>query len=72
MSHTQKVKSSGRFGARYGKLVRTLSSSIESKQRKRQKCPHCKKSGVKRLASGIWKCPKCEAKFASAAYYLDQ
>jgi len=71
MVHTRKVKSSGRFGAKYGKLVRTLTTSIEQKQRKRQKCPQCKKLGVKRLASGIWKCPKCNVKFASNAYILE-
>jgi len=56
---TKKVKHSGRFGVRYGKVVKGKVNAIEDKQMKRQKCPYCTKLGVKRLAKGIWKCPKC-------------
>jgi len=68
----KKAKSAGRFGARYGKTVRTKLVKIEEKQRVKQKCPFCDKLGVKRLSSGIWKCPKCKKKFASNAYYLNK
>lgn len=68
---TKKVKSAGRFGARYGRSVRKRVADIEEKQRVKQKCPFCERLGVKRMASGIWKCPKCEKTFASDAYYLD-
>ena len=68
---SKKTKSAGRFGAKYGKSVRDRLVKIETKQRKKQKCPFCEKLGVKRLSKGIWKCPKCNKKFASNTYYLD-
>ena len=67
----KKTKSAGRFGARYGRSIRSKLVKVEEKQRKKQKCPYCKKLGVKRLSTGIWKCSKCNKKFASDAYYLD-
>lgn len=69
MTRTKKVKSAGRFGARYGRSVRTKITEIESVQRKKQKCIFC--NGVaKRLSKGIWQCKKCKKKFASHAYFL--
>jgi len=68
---TKKVKSSGRFGARYGKKVRTKITKFEAKQRKKQSCPFCKKTGIKRLSKGIYKCFKCGKKFTSNAFYLE-
>ncbi|MBU3907177.1 MAG: 50S ribosomal protein L37ae [Nanoarchaeota archaeon] len=70
MVKTKKVKSAGRFGARYGKRVKTKLVAVEIKQRKRQKCPLCSRLGAKRLSKGIWHCKKCGKKFASDAYYL--
>ena len=67
----KKTKSAGKFGARYGRSIRSKLVKVEEKQRKKQKCPYCKKLGVKRLSTGIWKCSKCNKKFASDAYYLD-
>jgi large subunit ribosomal protein L37Ae len=67
----KKTKSSGRFGARYGKKIRVKLVKVEEKQRKKQKCPFCEKLGAKRLSKGIWKCSKCDKKFASDTYYLD-
>lgn len=72
MVKTKKVKSSGRFGARYGKRVRIKTSEIEAIQRKKQICPFCKKGVAKRLSKGIWQCKKCNKKFASHAYYLNK
>ncbi len=71
---SKKVKSAGRFGARYGKKARANIASIEEKQRKKQKCPFCGKLGAKRLSKGIWQCTrkKCNKKFAAGAYYLEQ
>lgn len=70
-SKLKKTKSAGRFGSRYGKSVRDYLVAIESKQRLKQKCPFCKKPGVKRLAKGLWHCKKCGKKFASDTYYLE-
>ena len=66
---TRKVKSAGRFGARYGAKIKKKLIKTESIQRKKQKCPFCK--GIsKRLSKGIWQCKKCKKKFASDAYYI--
>ena len=67
----KKTKSAGRFGAKYGRSVRAKLVKVETKQRKKQECPFCKKLGVKRLSKGIWKCSKCNKKFASDTYYLE-
>ena len=69
-SKFKKTKSSGRFGARYGKKVRTKLDAVESKQRVKQKCPLCEKLGVKRVSKGIWQCGKCDKKFAAGVYHL--
>ncbi|MBU0929684.1 MAG: 50S ribosomal protein L37ae [Nanoarchaeota archaeon] len=72
MVGTKKVKSAGRFGSRYGKGVRQRVIDIEQKQRKKKKCPYCKKTGqVKRLAAGIWHCKKCKKKFTNKAYFVE-
>jgi large subunit ribosomal protein L37Ae len=70
MTKTKKIKHAGRFGVKYGTKVRSAVRKIENFQRKSQKCPFCKKSNVKRTATGIWECKKCGKKFASHAYYL--
>jgi len=69
MSRTKKVKSAGKYGARYGRKVRTKIAEIELKQRKKQECIFCN-GKAKRLSTGIWKCNKCKKKFASHAYFL--
>ncbi len=69
---TKKIKSAGRFGARYGRKIREKLVKVEQKQRKKQKCPFCGKLSAKRLSKGIWKCKKCNKKFASNAYYLEE
>jgi large subunit ribosomal protein L37Ae len=67
----KKSKSAGRFGARYGKTVRARLVKTEEKQRVKQTCPFCSKKGVKRLSKGIWQCNKCDKKFASNTYHLN-
>jgi len=66
---TKKVKAAGRFGVRYGRKVRGKIAAVESLQRKKQQCIFC--NGVaKRLSKGIWKCKKCDKKFAHHTYIL--
>ena len=64
----KKLKSSGRFGARYGRKTKRKIDDVEKIQRAKHKCPFCKKLGVKRLAAGIWFCKKCDSKYAGKAY----
>ena len=64
----KKVGSTGRFGVRYGRKIRQNVLKVEKLQKIRQKCPYCRKTCVKRLASGIWYCEKCDSKFAGRAY----
>ena len=66
----KKIKSAGRFGARYGKTPKERLVNVEKKQRVKQKCLFCNKNGVKRLSKGIWQCFKCNKKFASNTFYL--
>lgn len=69
MGRKKKVGSAGRFGPRYGKKIREAVAEIERIQKKRHVCPKCKMPYVKRLASGVWFCRKCGAKFAGGAYH---
>ncbi|MBT3404763.1 50S ribosomal protein L37ae [archaeon] len=68
----KKTKSAGRFGARYGSTLKAKLTNVEEKQRKRQTCPICQKAGAKRLSNGIWQCSKCNKKFASNTYHLQE
>lgn len=68
MAKKKKVGSAGRFGARYGKRIRTLVAETEKMQRQRYLCQKCGMLYVQRVAAGIWECKKCGAKFAGRAY----
>ncbi len=70
-SHTKKVGSAGRYGARYGLRIRKKVWEIEQLQKQRQKCPECFKFTLKRIGNGIWFCNNCENKFAGGAYLPD-
>jgi large subunit ribosomal protein L37Ae len=61
-----------RFGVRYGRTVKHNLSKIESELRKKQKCPYCSNFAAKRIASGIWNCRKCGAKFTGKAYSVSK
>ncbi len=65
---TTKSGSSGRFGARYGVVVRNLTRDIEKAERTKYECPTCHHASVRRVASGIWECRHCDTKFAAASY----
>jgi len=65
---TAKAGTAGRFGARYGVVVRKLTRDIEKVEKARYECPTCHHTSVKRTASGIWECRRCDAKFAAGSY----
>jgi len=71
MTKTKKSKSAARFGAGYGRKLRGKLVEVESKQKRKQICPFCKKPGAKRLSKGIWQCSKCKKKFASDTFYIE-
>ena len=66
---TKKVSSVGRFGPRYGVRDRVRTRDIEARQKGAHTCPSCGHAKLKRLATSVWQCRKCEAKFAGGAYY---
>jgi len=68
MKTEEKLGSVKRFGVRYGRKLKLKFSKIETEQRKLHKCPYCSKISVKRVAVGIWRCKKCDAKFTGKAY----
>lgn len=68
----KKFGSIKRFGARYGRRIREKVSKIEQKQKLPNKCPYCKRPSARRLATGLWQCNKCRAKFAGGAYFLEE
>jgi large subunit ribosomal protein L37Ae len=71
MSKIKIGRSAGRFGVRYGQSARRRIADIETRQRKKQICPLC--GGIaKRLSKGIWKCKRCQKKFAGHAYFLQE
>ena len=72
MKSEEKLGSVKRFGARYGRKLKLKFSTIEAEQRKLHKCPYYSKIAVKRVAVGIWKCRKCNAKFAGKAYSISK
>ncbi len=65
---TKKVGPLGRYGVRYGRGLKAKVLGIEKLQRGRHQCPYCTKKAVRRVASGIWHCKKCDTKFAGKAY----
>ncbi len=65
---TVKVGSSGRFGARYGVIVRNSIKTVEADQKADHECPVCHHMAVGRVSSGIWSCRHCGVKFAAKAY----
>nr|MDO8117539.1 50S ribosomal protein L37ae [Candidatus Sigynarchaeota archaeon] len=70
MGRTKKVGVAGRFGARYGTLVRYRIKKIEEYKTQKVKCPKCQTKAVKRASVGLWSCKKCGATFTGGAYTL--
>jgi large subunit ribosomal protein L37Ae len=68
----KKIKSFGKFGAGYGKKVKSKYNTIEFMQRQSQPSPFHPNGKAKRIAAGIWKCLKTGRVFAGHAYYLKE
>tara|TARA_Y100000310_G_C20702171_1_gene830941 strand:+ start:7093 stop:7635 length:543 start_codon:yes stop_codon:yes gene_type:complete len=68
MGKTAKVKTTGRFGSRYGVGIRKRVVKVEKVQKQKHRCPKCGFIRVKRLAAGIYTCTKCNIKIAGGAY----
>ncbi|GFO96530.1 50S ribosomal protein L37Ae [groundwater metagenome] len=64
----RKTRSAGRFGTRYGVKNRKLVADIEEKMHADYACSKCGAVKMKRIATGIWKCTKCEVTFTGGSY----
>lgn len=71
MAKKQGLGSVKRFGARYGRTTKQRLALIEQLQKSPQKCPYCLKSRVKRIATGIFNCVKCNSKFTGKAFTVN-
>jgi large subunit ribosomal protein L37Ae len=67
---TKKVGITGRYGARYGTLVRYRLKKIEAYKTNPFNCPKCQAKAIKRSSVGLWDCSKCGARFTGGAYTL--
>jgi large subunit ribosomal protein L37Ae len=65
---TKKVGSSGRFGPRYGGVMRKAVATIEKVQKAAHVCAQCGSQSVYRDGTAIWSCVKCGFTFAGGAY----
>ncbi len=66
---TRQVGIAGRFGARFGSTLRKKWKKVMERRYALYECPYCgSKVVIRRIAVGIWQCPKCGAVFAGGAY----
>ena len=65
---TKKVGIAGKYSVRYGVRVRKRLGDVETARAAKYPCPRCLAKRVKRKASGIWECRKCDLVFAGGAY----
>ncbi len=56
------------MGSRYGVRTRAREAVILKEVRANHACPQCGKKKVKRMATALWKCASCGAKFAGGSY----
>jgi large subunit ribosomal protein L37Ae len=71
MVKTKKVRSTGRFGSRYGVGIRKRILTVEDKQSNLSACPFCGFDRIKRVSAGLFNCTKCSAKFTGGAYVTE-
>ena len=65
---TAKVGITGKYETRYGQKLRKQVKAIEILQRKKNICPFCGKTSIRRSAVGIWKCRACKRSIAGGAW----
>ncbi len=66
---TKVVGIAARFGARYGATLRKKWKEVMERRYAYYTCKFCgAKVRMKRIAIGIWQCPKCGRIFAGGAY----
>ncbi len=65
---TKKVGATGWMGPRYGIRIRRRVLEIDRARAKPSACPRCSTSTLQRVASGIFECRRCGARFSSSAY----
>jgi len=68
MGRTKKVKSTGRFGARYGAGIRKRVLAVELRKKKKYLCPYCNKRALRWRAVGLWECKSCGIQLAGGAW----
>ena len=64
----KKSRSAGRFGVRYGVKNRKLVADIEEKMHAEYTCSKCGAKKLKRVATGIWQCMKCNNTLTGGSY----
>ncbi|XP_027696671.1 60S ribosomal protein L37a-like [Vombatus ursinus] len=65
---TNKVRTVGKYGTRYGASLRKMVKKIEISQHAKYTCSFCGKAKMKRQAVGIWHCGSCVKTIAGGAY----
>jgi len=63
---TKKVGITGKYGARYGRVIRE--KVLSATKAKKHPCPACLRPSMRRESAGIWRCRKCGLKLAGKAY----
>ena len=64
----RRTGSAGRFGARYGRVIRKRVADIEREMEADHQCPECGTNAVDRKGTGIWECGGCGHRFAGGTY----
>ncbi|MBI4021580.1 MAG: 50S ribosomal protein L37ae [Candidatus Aenigmarchaeota archaeon] len=65
---TKKVGITGKYGVRYGRMIKERVIKATEGLTISHKCDACLRFSVNRVSAGIWQCGKCGRKFAGKAY----
>lgn len=67
---TKKAGVVGKYGTRYGAMLRKSVKKMEISQHATYTCMFCGKDSLKRSAVGVWKCKGCNKTIAGGAYVV--